>query len=77
MGTPFVSKTIKLTPELDEQIEACMKQVGTKSFTEFAMRALTAEIQLSKARQEAIHQLAAEEPDPYKQKPNAKIGKAG
>ena len=57
MGNPYISKTVKFKPELYAKIEAAMRNEGAEDFSEFARRAVTAELRLAQMRQDNITQI--------------------
>lgn len=65
MPKSYVTRSVKITPELDEQVTATMKQIGSRSFTDFVLRALAAEVRLAELRDQNLQQIAAEDPAAY------------
>lgn len=78
MTEALVTKTMRLSPELYAEIEATMRLTGSKSFSDFAARALTNQTQIEVMRLEHLRTLAheqaelaaAEDPGTYNQSPD-------
>ena len=66
MGKAYISKTVKFTPELYAKIEAAMHGEGAEDFSEFARRAVTAELRLAQMRQDNITQMGNNSAKPAK-----------
>ena len=62
-----ITRSVKISTDLDAEIEKAMKSTGTVTFTEFVHRALAAEVRLTEARLRQIDAMASEDPSPYNQ----------
>ena len=58
MAQPFITKTVRITPELNAEIEAAIASSGSKTFSDFCQRGLHAELELERLRQHHLKTLA-------------------